>query len=113
MTIERDYGHIEQFLGEGWDEDADLSGTLFGCIPRGKLEKFHIHVYRVAWMAELNVSAVDDLVKVGELNRSAALLTRGQVPGLLHRSVCLLVRLGYFSKVNFLPHYFFYPYIIG
>ena len=58
--MESDYAHIEQFLGEGWDEDADLSGTLFGCIPRGKLEKFHIHVYRVAGMAELNVSAVDD-----------------------------------------------------
>ena len=63
MTMGSDYGHIEQFLGEGWDEDMDLSGTLFGCIPRGKLERFHIHVYRVAWMAELNVSAVDDLLR--------------------------------------------------
>ena len=44
---------------------------------------------------------------------SAALLTRGQVFGLQNLLTCLLVTLGYFTEVNFLPRNFIYPYTTG
>jgi hypothetical protein len=54
-----------------------------------------------------------ECVKVGNLNLSGAWRTRGRGFGLPNLLTRLLVSLGYFSRVNFLPRYFNLLYIIG
>jgi hypothetical protein len=54
-----------------------------------------------------------ECVKVGYLNLSGAWRTRGRDFGLPNLLTRLLVSLGYFSRVNFLPRYFAYLYTIG